>query len=241
MPGKKPLNIIGIVFISAAFGLVVWFVAPVIPESFVQRLDRGATTFGFLLTCLTVGLATVGWFLRQDLRRWLRRTRFEDVGAPFAVPEREVLAVVIPVSQHQPPEWILRHLQPRFVSFLYTEQRRDVAAKLAEQFAGSVEFFPSLEQIKEGSLQLNNVDDPNESKRLVKQFLQRFVRNGVERRQLFVDTTGGKVPMSIGAFLAAEEMDVSSIYIVGIVNGRIENVLNKNEGRALFMSNRLKV
>jgi hypothetical protein len=220
--------------IAGLVGVVLWFIAPYVPEPAFQRLDRGATTSGFLLTCLTVALATIGWLGRQDLRRWLRRSHFESVGAP----EQQVTAVVIPVSRREQPEWLLHWLKPKFVSFLYTNQTRYIAAELAREFSDSIDFFPNAQQISDGICQLNNVDDPNESKHLVTEFLQQFLNNNISREQMFVDTTGGKVAMSIGAFQAAEVMDVSSIYIVGTMDGLIKNPKEQNHGRPVFMSNR---
>ncbi|MDW7998587.1 MAG: hypothetical protein RMI30_03945, partial [Thermodesulfovibrio sp.] len=56
---------------------------------------------------------------------------------------------------------------------------------------------------------------------------------------IFVDTTGGKVPMSIGAFQAAEEMSVSSIYIIGKDHGKITDPMIKEHGEPIFISQRI--
>jgi hypothetical protein len=224
------------VVVFALVGLTFWLVGQRLPEAIFQRLDRGATAMGFFVTCLTISLATVGWFRRQDLRRWLRHSHFESVGAPFKIPEEKVDSIVIPVSRREQPEWILKWLKPNYASFIYTGQSRADAVQLAKDFAESTTFFPSVEDIEEGLYQLNHPDDPEESKRLVTEFLHRFLNRGTRLREIFVDTTGGKVPMSIGAFQAAEEMGVSSIYVVGTANGLIRNPQDRNDGQPVFMS-----
>lgn len=81
-------------------------------------------------------------------------------------------------------------------------------------------------------------DNPSKAKELTRKHIRRLKAEGIEASRIFVDTTGGKVPMSIGAFQAAEEEGVSS-YVVGAQKeGHIKDPKIREHGRAIFMSDR---
>ena len=54
-------------------------------------------------------------------------------------------------------------------------------------------------------------DDPEEARSAIHALLEELKRNGISN--VAVDLTGGKVPMSLGAFMAAEEARVDSLYV----------------------------
>ncbi|OPX35833.1 hypothetical protein B1H10_00350 [candidate division KSB1 bacterium 4484_188] len=226
-----------VIFLLVSMGF--WFGAQALSKDIITGLDNAGIVLGYFLSCLTIAIAIIAWFRRQDIRRWLRRSHFESVGEPFDVPEEKVGCVVIPVSRREQPEWILRWLKPRYVSFLYSGISREIAAQLAEKFSQppyQTKFFPDSAAIKGNKFKLQNPDDPEESKNIVSNFLLRFLENEIPREEIFVDTTGGKVPMSIGAFQAAEEMGISSIYVVGTMKGIIRDPQKREHGRPVFIS-----
>lgn len=231
-----------LIFSAAAVGF--WVLGQWIPSWAVQQADQAGILLGYLLGCLTIALAPLAWIKRQDIRRWLIRRKFESVGLAFEIPEERVKAVVIPVSRREQPEWILRWLRPRHVSFLYTVQSRQTAQDLAVQFGGGAEavaFFPDKDAISKGEFQLSDAYDPRESKKTVKLFLQVFLdRLDLRPEEVFVDTTGGTVPMSVGAFQAAEEIGVSSIYVRGAVGGKIEKPGRREQGAPIYISDRTR-
>ncbi|MFQ5772580.1 MAG: hypothetical protein ACE5HX_18735, partial [bacterium] len=118
--------LVGII-IFGAVALLFWLSGNRIPNSVILQLDYAGIVLGYLLSCLTITLGFIAWIRRQDIRRWLRRSHFESVGAPFDVPEEKVVATVIPVSRREQPEWILRWLKPKYVSFLYTDVSTGIA------------------------------------------------------------------------------------------------------------------
>ena len=125
---------------------------------------------------------------------------------------------------------------------MYSDISQNIAAKLTETFSAppyNIKFFPEVQDIKQGKFKLENVDEPEESKNIVTKFLQRYLERDISREEIIVDTTGGKVPMSIGIFQAAEEMGISSIYIVGAQKGLIKDPLKRNHGHPIFISNNL--
>lgn len=179
-------------------------------------------------------LAIKNW---KSIYRWiLKRKAFTGTGEEFIFPKEKVRAIVIPVSRVEQPEWIIRHLEPEYVAFLYTEQSKNHAAELIKLFSDKVHFMHTLMEIEAGKDMIKDPNDPREAKVLTAKFLEYFKLNGIEEENIFVDTTGGKVPMSIGAFQAAEEMGVSSIYIVGRANGLIKDPQIREQGYPIFLS-----
>ncbi len=210
-----------------------------IPADIILQLDNAGILLGYLLGCVSIGLGTVALVHRQDighrLRHWLRRSRFENVGEQF---DGRVTAIVIPVSRIQQPEWIIRWLEPRYVAFLYTRHpdSQKAASELQERFGKHVTFFPNKEMIERNEYRIEEADRPSQTREMTRFFLKHFLELGVPSHEIFVDTTGGKVPMSIGAFQAAEELSISSIYIVGRDNGFINKPERREQGEAIFMS-----
>lgn len=63
-----------------------------------------------------------------------------------------------------------------------------------------------------------------------------FKELGIPESEVFVDTTGGTVPMSIGAFQAAEERNLSSIYVIGKDKGKIKDWKKRQDGIPVYIS-----
>ena len=83
-------------------------------------------------------------------------------------------------------------------------------------------------------------DKPEVSKSQVQYFINRFIEKSIPVANIFVDTTAGTVPMSIGAFQTAEETGASSIYIVGTKDRKIENPKIRAHGDPKFMNDHTK-
>ena len=185
----------------------------------------------------------VAYFKRKDLskifRKWFRRGQFENVGKAFEVSEEIVSAVIIPVSKSVQPEWILRQLKPKFASLIYSDMSKQTAIALVEQFSKSpfnIHFYPERNEIDDEMFLISNPDKADETRVIVKHYIERYLEKGIPSDQIFVDTTGGKVPWSIGAFQAAEEENVSSIYIIGTQDGWILDPKIRHHGDPVFMS-----
>ncbi|WP_141266346.1 hypothetical protein [Thermodesulfovibrio sp. Kuro-1] len=180
-------------------------------------------------------IAVKNW---KPIYRWiLGKREFRGTGDEFTFPKDKVKAIIIPVSRREQPEWIIRHLEPKYVAFLYTGERKKHVIELINLFSDKVHFVHTLKEIEQGKDMLSDPDNPNETKEIVKKFIEGFIAQGIKEENIFVDTTGGKVPMSIGAFQAAEEMGVSSIYIVGKGNnGNIKEPTLREQGYPIFLS-----
>lgn len=203
----------------AAVLLLLFLLAPLLLRpSWIEYVDDAGIVLGYLVSGFAAAVAILSIPLLRELAHWLR-TRdgrsFPGIGDDAFAMRGQIEGIVIPVSRYEQPAWILRHLEPEVVAFLYTSWSRDQALRLAEEFGTRAVFSPSREEIERTEMMLDRPHDPVAAKKLVERFLRRFREQGIPRERTFVDTTGGTAPMSIGAFLAAEETGASSIYVLG--------------------------
>ncbi len=131
--------------------------------------------------------------------------------------------------------------QGSVVSLLFTGESSVAAAKLARELDDQAEFDPPWREIEGPAMKVDDMLDPQDSRKLVRRYLERLLDRGVKHEQIFVDTTGGTAPMSIGAFQAAEEMGISSIYLKGLMSegerrGVILDPEDPAQGEPRFMS-----
>jgi len=209
------------------------------PEDMITAWDRAGIIFGYIVTCLSTAIAITAFISRNEIAGWIsrlaRRRQFEGLGTPFDPLREKVDAIVIPVSRAEQPEWIMRHLKPRFVGLVFTEKTRKVTEELM-QTASTLGIEPIFgrESLVRG---LSDPNDPARSRSIARTMIEGVLANGVLANRIFVDTTGGRVPMTIGLFQAAEEAGVSSIYLTGREkDGRIINTRDPSEGRPIFIS-----
>jgi len=239
----KQTYLLAILFVAVVFFIAFLIIGNAVSNSWITSFDKAGIILGYLWTCLTMGIAVYAFIRRQRIAQWFKKTQFSGTGEELDIIAEKVDAIVIPVSIRNQPEWIIRHLKPKVVAFLYTDRSKDVASSLAEDFKGTIEFIPSVEDINKGQYLIVNPDDPLETKEKTRVFIRMFKAKGIHANKIFVDTTGGKVPMSIGAFQAAEEEGVSSIYIVGGVDDPpkgliIKNPKERSHGKPIFISNK---
>lgn len=171
----------------------------------------GLDKLGILLgdLTLTVGLAGTVWaFLRRkDIRRWMGRftaRRLPPVG--FELESRQRWdAIAFTISNAEVPLRILeRHLDVGRVGLIFSEKSRPAADQI-KAFLVTHGKPPAQEQV------IHNVDDPAEARLKTRFMLDLWRAEGLAT--LAVDVTGGKTPMSLGAFLAAEEAGASTLYV----------------------------
>lgn len=238
-PTKKNILAFMVIFISVFF--ILFFLSEYFHDllhGLSEKIHSLTILVEYLKTSIELTLIIIAVKNWKPIYRWiLGKREFRGTGEEFTFPKDKVKAIIVPVSRTEQPEWIIRHLEPKYVAFLYTEQKKNHAIKLIKLFSEKIHFVNTLKEIEQGQNILSNPDNPNEAKEIVKKFIERFIAQGIKEENIFVDTTGGKVPMSIGAFQAAEEMGVSSIYIVGKGNdGTIKEPSLREQGYPIFLS-----
>jgi hypothetical protein len=164
-------------------------------------MDHYGILLGDVLMTVTVLAGCVGFIKRNNLRNWLTRNRFPSIGGN---PEHtQWQGLVFTVSRAEVPIWVIGQVQPSGIGLMLTETSRAEGEKIRQKAGQS--------GISVISKTIIDPDDPAEAKRNTKDLLQRLQDQGIN--EIAVDITGGKTPMSLGAFMAAEESGSDSIYV----------------------------
>ncbi|MGZ8226248.1 MAG: hypothetical protein ACXWT3_06355 [Methylococcaceae bacterium] len=164
-------------------------------------LDHYGIFLGDILMTATLLGGVYGFINRNDLRNWLTRNRFPGIGGN---PEHtHWQGVVFTVSCSDVSNWVIDQVQPASIGLLVTDFKREDGEKIRQKAEQS--------GINVYTKTINDPDDPAEVKLKTKELLQKLRDCGVN--DIAVDITGGKTPMSLGAFMAAEECSCDSIYV----------------------------
>jgi|GEM_PF-1687653 len=228
-------------------------VGNLLPDDFIKLLDNAGIVMGIIASSLAAAMGLWVWKERESVRNFFLNNPTESDGEKFSEIEvSKILAMIIPVSRMEQPEWILYHLRPKRVMFLYTQKSHSDARKIFEKFSNQIDYplharspisiyeVPArLEATGKGGGTLgliNNPYNPEEVYNEVKEMLDQLINEGYSKDNIFVDTTGGTVPMSIGAFMAAEEKGITTLYVVATKpNGKIEDPQKRGEGKAISL------
>ena len=201
-------------------------------ESVVKWLDNAFIVLG--------GLSLLfGWAFWLVLRARQQEAALTFRRAGDAVKAPAFRAALILVSQPVVLEWHLRQMSHERVELVWTEQSRAAAALLRTKFR---EIGCLHGPTCDAEDALSDVYDLNTIKAhcraLLTELLARFPPD-----QICVDVTGGTAVMSVGAFQVAEELGVTSIYLVGEHRDdkgraviRQEFVHDRAEGRIVILS-----
>lgn len=167
-----------------------------------QTLDQFGILLGDFMLTSTLILGIVGFMRRNDIRRWLTRNRFPEVGGTPENTHWEGL--VFTVSKTETPRWVLEKVRPKHAAFVASRESFPVAEELAQ-------FARGLGIEVHGPLSIADPNEPAESRQATSLLLSALKSAGCT--SVAVDVTGGKVPMSLGAFMAAEETGAASLYV----------------------------
>jgi len=174
------------------------------PDELWKTFDQLGIVVGDALMLITILGGIYGFINRNNLRYWLNRNRFPSIGGN---PEHtRWQGLIFTVSRAEVPLWVIGQVQPASVGLLFTDTSRGEGEKI-RQNAQQLGFTVLTKFI-------NEPDDPAETKRQTKFLLQELHERGI--CDIAVDITGGKTPMSLGAFMAAEELGCDSIYVTTI-------------------------
>lgn len=164
-------------------------------------LDHIGILLGNILMLGSIIGGTIGIIKRNDLRLWLSRNQFPSIGGDLNHTRWQGL--VFTVSRDDVPQWVIQQVRPRAIGLLTTTTSQDKGTQIQQTAEAQ-----GIIVLKEN---LNNPDDPAECKRKTAQLIQ-----DLHERQyatVAVDITGGKLPMSLGAFMAAEENGCATLYV----------------------------
>ncbi|WP_031433639.1 PDDEXK family nuclease [Methylomarinum vadi] len=164
-------------------------------------LDQLGILAGNVMLLFSLCAVVFGWLRRDNIRRWFSRNRFPHIGGK---PEgKDWQGLVFTVSRDELPCWVIGQLRPKRIGLLVTDH--------SEAAGKRIQAYAEQQGIAVHRRMIENADDPNEVYLRTRELLQ--LLRGEESGRLAIDITGGKVPMSLGAFMAAEEAGVDSLYV----------------------------
>lgn len=192
-----------ILVVSGAMGFVMVFIEW--EDSLVRWLDNAF----IVLTSISLAIA---WSLALILyaKRWDAAHSFRHAGERVECP-RFKAALILASQQKALIEWHLRHIPHERVEFVWTDFTAPTAADVLNQFPGITCVHGP------GQSDEKRLEDPFElaavkrhCRLLLKELLVHY-----PPEQICVDITGGTAIMSLATFQAAEELRVTSLYLLG--------------------------
>ena len=194
-------------------------------DQFWLRLDQIGILVGDVMMLLTILTAIYGFIKRDTLRRWFRHNRFPSVGGEIG--HQQYDALLCTISHSELPIWLIDQLQPGAIALIATSQSQQAAGQVAEYAAAR-----GIEIVN--TQPLNSADDVAEVRTKACQLLGQLTE--AYGPNCAVDITGGKVPMSLGAFMAAEEYGVDTLYVSAQFDRQLKRV-DSATARLLRLSN----
>ncbi len=175
-------------------------------------LDQAGIIVGDIMLLLGIFGSIWAWLRRDSIRQWLRLNRF-PINSETVDENDHWDAIIFTVSQHHAPQWVMNSKRPAAVGLVATGQSLSIANRLADHArkTGITPLGPRL---------LEDADDPKEARAETLRLVRRLRGMGHER--IAVDVTGGKTPMSIGAFLAAQEAGCDTLYVASRYDAKLK-------------------
>lgn len=168
-----------------------------------ETIDRFATLLGIVTGLASIAAAAWAWVERNDLKRWFRRNSFGAVSQPLADAAR-FDALVLPVSRADVPCWLIDTVKPARVALLASVQSEPAVQAIAAHARTAGVEVAAVHV-------LPDADDAAAFRARAVECVRALRQAGAAR--VAVDTTSGKVPMSLGLFMAAEETGATTLYV----------------------------
>lgn len=167
---------------------------------FWQYVGQVSDIWGALLGTLAALGSVVGILKRDEIKRYFTRITYSDVGR--AIPkDQQYELVIFTISHATVPLMVIEKTQPERIALIATEGSKAEAEMIAAQAQGRASKI----------FILDDKDDPAEVKATVNKAITHW--QGIAPERIAVDVTGGTTPMSIGAFMAAQQAGVTTIYM----------------------------
>lgn len=165
--------------------------------------DQWMTLIGAIMA--VIGLLTACWaFFHQDkLKMWFTKNQFPNTGEEAASEDRWD-GLIFTVSNVDTPKWVIGSRKPKVIGLLATEQSHQYAAEIKE-------YAEKMDIDVLDPVYLKQPDDVKESHFETGHLIQRMKK--LNYNNIAIDITGGKKPMSLGAFMASEEEQLSTLYV----------------------------
>jgi hypothetical protein len=156
---------------------------------------------GSVSASVVIGTSLYAFLNRRRIHLWFKTNKFPSVNKE---PDHKYDGLIFTVSRPEVPTWVIESHMPEYVGLVESAQSQSSSDKIMENTSSKNVKFVSPQR-------LVDVDNPEESKHAVEVLIKKLQKNGC--KNIAVDITGGKVTMSLGAFMAAEEAGIPTIYI----------------------------
>lgn len=179
-------------------------------ESTWLWLDQIGILGGDIMLVITVLGGIWAIINRNRIRAWLRRYRFPVAGDQAGSGETWD-ALIFTVSRADLPQWVIEQKTPAAVGVIASAQSQaeaDQITRLAQKRGMTI-----------GAAVVSDPDDPAEARAAAKQLVRQLREQGHQR--IAIDITGGKTPMSLGAFMAAQEEGCDTLYVTAKYNDKL--------------------
>ena len=225
------LTVITIFFLIVSSILFIMLNISSDDDTWLELLDNSGIVIGWFSFISAWAFTIRYWMLRKEAE-----TNFRDVGEELEPVRKAFDASLILASRNCQPEWHLRHIQPKRVEFISTPT-------VEPQVQNLLDLFKDIECIESRNKPLSNeqIYDIREIKEQCKSFLQHLLLDYPKDR-ICVDLTAGTSIMTIAAFQAAEEMGITSIYLLGNTKKNNIYIIDENniddskEAKVIFLS-----
>lgn len=217
----------------------------------IESLDDIGIVIGVFVTLFGAGFA----FQNRNklLSIIVSSHKFPNSGRKFNQSKEKVKVLILPISnnfKNLVSEWLIYYLEPNEVHFLLSkdEDTLDKARKIVRTFENlpknkgtkrkptvfkfNIDFYPK-NILSEGFVfgrNNCNFSDLNAVRKRVMEVYKtctgKIDKGDFELKNIFFDTTNGRVITSLGGFIVAEETGISSIYVNP---SGVENLITKDK------------
>ncbi len=209
--------------------LVVLFEEPL--SAYLEWIEKSSNVIGWFALIGAYALALLAWAHRQEAA-----ISFYGAGVEVDKIKGAFDASLILTSRRSQTEWHLRHIRPKRVEYVWTPMVEEKTKEL-------LNLYPNIECLESHCRGLSNEDayDIREVKRHCMSLLLGIL-DKYPKQKVCVDLTAGTALMTLAAFQAAEELGITSIYLVGKTHSKAgyilddEKVDDPNEAKVVIVS-----
>lgn len=183
-------------------------------------IDQIGILLGIIASIIPlVGVIAAIWAYvhKEKIKQWLTRNQFPHIGE-ISDKDLQWDGLLFTVSKEDTPLWVIDSHRPDVIALLASTQ----SAHIAEAIQQSAE-SQGIHVIK--PIIIKDADDIKAAQQATLQLINSLREQGC--KNMGVDITGGKITMSLGAFMAAEEEKLSSLY----VSSKFDHTLKKIDMR----------
>jgi hypothetical protein len=213
---------LGIFIFLSAIGLLLGQLVDLYQEQFggvLEWIEKASNVIGWFALMGAYALALLAWAHRKEAA-----ISFYGAGIEVDKIKEAFDASLILTSRRSQTEWHLRHLRPKRVEFVWTPMLEEKTKEL-------LNLFPNLECIESHCRGLSSNQDAYEIRKVKRHCLSLLegILDKYPKQKVCVDLTAGTALMTVAAFQAAEELGVTSIYLVGKTHSDTGYILDDNK------------